>query len=38
LCEASRTGKFPAEMLCRKIQLREWQLLFDYCFRRAVGE
>ena len=38
LCEASRLGRSSAEMLCRKIQLREWQLLFDYCFRRAVGE
>jgi hypothetical protein len=23
--------------LCRKIQQREWQLLFDYCYRRAAG-
>ena len=38
LCEASRLGGSPAETLCRKIQLREWQLLFDYCFRRALGE
>lgn len=38
LCEASRLGRAPTEMLCRKIQLREWQLLFDYCFRRALGE
>lgn len=38
LCEANRLGKIPAEMLCRKIQLREWQLLFDYCYRQAVGE
>jgi hypothetical protein len=37
LCEASRTGKSEAERLCRMIQLREWQLLFDYCYRQAVG-
>jgi hypothetical protein len=37
LCEASRTGKSRGENLCRKIQLREWQLLFDYCYRQAVG-
>lgn len=38
LCEASRLGRLPTELLCRKVQLREWQLLFDYCFRRALGE
>ncbi|CAI8822170.1 hypothetical protein [Methylocaldum szegediense] len=37
LCEASRTGKSQAERLCRTIQLKEWQLLFDYCYRRAIG-
>jgi hypothetical protein len=37
LCEASRTGKSRAENLCRTIQLREWQLLFDYCYRQAAG-
>lgn len=24
--------------LCRQIQRREWELLFDYCFRRAIGQ
>ena len=38
LCETTRSGKIPTEMLCRKIQLGEWQLLFDYCYRRAIGE
>lgn len=38
LCEASRLGRTAAGLLCRKIQLREWQLLFDFCFRRALGE
>jgi len=37
LCEASRTGRSQAERLCRTIQLREWQLLFDYCHGLAVG-
>jgi hypothetical protein len=36
LCEAACQGKAD-EMLCRKIQRREWDLLFDYCYRRAVG-
>jgi hypothetical protein len=38
LCDAARSGNPSLEMLCRKIQLREWHLLFDYCYRRAVGE
>jgi hypothetical protein len=25
------------EQLCRRIQQCEWQLLFDYCYRQAVG-
>lgn len=35
LCEASRLGRVPAESLCRRIQLLEWQLLFTYCYRHA---
>ncbi len=38
LCEHSRLGAVPAEMLCRRIQLREWQLLFSYCERHAAGD
>ena len=34
-CEASLHGKAPCEMLCRQIQRHEWELLFDYCYRRA---
>ncbi|MGX2040599.1 hypothetical protein ACWJKU_10775 [Methylocaldum sp. MU1018] len=37
LCEDCRTGKSRAENLCRRIQLREWQLLFDYCYGQAAG-
>ncbi len=36
-CEAAR-GSEGAERLGREIQQREWQLLFDYCHRRAVGD
>jgi hypothetical protein len=36
LCEASLCGRSPCEDLCRRIQQREWQLLFDYCYRKAV--
>jgi glutathione S-transferase len=27
-----------SEDLCREIQRREWELLFDYCFREAVSK
>jgi hypothetical protein len=37
LCEACRTGKSTAEALCRQIQLEEWRLLFDFCYRQAIG-
>ncbi len=35
LCEASLAGRVPCEMLCRQIQQREWELLFDHCWREA---
>jgi hypothetical protein len=36
-CEAAiRQGGQRAE-LCRAVQHREWQLLFGYCYRRALG-
>src|SRR5438128_1014993 len=37
LCEAAAQSKAD-ELLCRRIQRREWDLLFEYCYRRAVGE
>jgi hypothetical protein len=37
LCEASYDEKSPGHELCRQVQRVEWELLFDYCFRRAVG-
>jgi hypothetical protein len=37
LCEASLAGRSPCEVLCRSVQQCEWRLLFDYCYRRAVG-
>jgi hypothetical protein len=37
LCEASIQGGAPHQMLCRRIQQREWRLLFDHCYRRAIG-
>ena len=37
LCEAARSGQTAKTVadLCCQIQLREWQLLFDYCHRGA---
>jgi hypothetical protein len=36
LCEKAEQGESPLALLCRKIQQREWQLLFDFCYRQAV--
>src|SRR5262249_43585214 len=37
LCEQSLAGRAPCTALCQEVQRREWQLLFDHCFRNAVG-
>ena len=37
LCEAVARGRSTSEALCREIQQREWQILFDYSYRQAVG-
>jgi hypothetical protein len=37
LCEEARTGRSAAEALCRAVQQREWELLFEHCYRPAVG-
>ena len=36
-CAAACAGQSGAADLCQRIQEREWQLLFDYCYRRAIG-
>jgi hypothetical protein len=36
-CERERGAGADGELLCRRIQLREMQLLFDFCFRQAAG-
>ncbi len=36
-CEACARQPGPSEKLARLIQQREWQLLFDYCYRNALG-
>ncbi len=36
LCEACVAGESASEELCRQVQRREWELLFDYCYRQAT--
>jgi hypothetical protein len=35
-CERHRGSGNDAEMLLRRVQAREWELLFDWCFSRAT--
>lgn len=36
LCAAVLVGRAPCEDLCKRVQKREWELLFDWCYRQAV--
>ncbi len=38
LCADALEGRSAHDALCREIQLREWELLFDYSYQKAVGE
>lgn len=35
LVEAVEHGRSQSQMLCRRVQRCEWQLLFDYCYRNS---
>jgi len=37
LCAEAIDSDSPVEELCRRIQRREWELLFDYSFHQAVA-
>lgn len=37
LCESIARGRDDREQLAREVAKREWQLLFDYCYRGAIG-
>ena len=37
LCEAALAERVPCVQLCQVIQEREWELLFDHCYRTAIG-
>jgi hypothetical protein len=38
LCQSVVRGRTPCEALCRQVARAEWELLFDYCFCKAIGE
>ncbi len=38
VCEQAGDKSSPLEALCRKIQQSEWELLFDYSYRQAIGK
>ena len=38
LCKGANGRNSDLEMLCRRIQRLEWDLLFNYCYRRAAGD
>jgi len=38
LCEMALDGPPPLRSFCMQLQQREWELLFDYCYRTAVDE
>jgi hypothetical protein len=38
LCQSALGTGSSVEKLCREIQQREWEILFDYCYRAAIGE
>ena len=37
LCELAVNNRADCELVCRQVQQVEWQILFDYCYRSAVG-
>ena len=38
LCQRALRERGDLGNLCRRIAQREWQLLFDYCYREALGK
>lgn len=38
LCQASYQGRGKLEVMCREVARAEWRLLFDHCYKRAIGE
>lgn len=38
LCQSVLAGRSAAKLLCRQIQQREWELLFDHCYCLACAD
>jgi hypothetical protein len=38
LCQAVLMGKSEGSSICLRVAALEWELLFDYCYRGAVGK
>jgi hypothetical protein len=38
LCQAAHKGDGASQGVCRQVERVEWQLLFDFCYRQAVGD
>ena len=36
-CEACTKGKQSGEQFARRLQAKEWELLFGFCYRKAIG-
>ncbi len=36
-CQATVRKGGPVEAFCQRVQQAEWELLFDHCYRRAIG-
>jgi len=37
LCQRSLASSSKHNLLCRQLQRKEWELLFEFCFGRAIG-
>jgi hypothetical protein len=38
LCQQAADDRGEMQLIVRTIALREWELLFDFCYRQAIGE
>lgn len=38
LCQHAADDRGELQLIVRTIALREWELLFDYCYRQAIGQ
>jgi hypothetical protein len=38
LCSAALVSRTECEELCLRVAKRQWELLFDWCYRQAIEE